>query len=832
MMDRERFAKLEEAFARANEAPEPERARVLDEIGAADSRLRAEVESLLEHGARRSEFIETPALGSGFAVRVEAAEDALPPGSAIGPYRIVRRIGAGGMGVVYEAVRVAAGFSQRVAVKLIKRGMDTEEIIRRFEAERGVLARLEHPGIARLIDGGATPDGRPWLAMEYVEGEPLGAWCDSRRLGLPARLGLFLAVCDAAAAAHRRLVVHRDLKPANILVTPEGHPKLLDFGIAKVIDPDAAAGSTVTDSSSRMMTPEYTAPEVIRGEPVSTAADVYSLGVILYELLCGARPFRLRTRSLAEAERVLLETEARAPSLMLRPTTRRAGVEQAPEAEEISRLRGESADRLRRRLRGDLDNIVLKAIQRDPRARYQSVPELADDLRRHLEGRPVSARRPTLRYRAGKFARRHWAPLTAGSVAVASLLALAIGVWWQAGVAMRQRDVALVAQDEAEVARDQAERITRFLQDMIESVEPGSRGPDVSMREALDVAAARLDERLAGHPQAMAEIRTTLGRSYASLGEYTSSVRELRRALALWQEATGQQSPEVATALGELATALYYHQEYEEAEDLLRQSLEATRQTYGTESAETAQVLNNLGALARARGEVDGAVGYHTEALRIRRQLLGEKHLDTAESLNNLSAAYRSLDRLDEAGRYLHESFEIRRELLPPEHPLVIQSESNLAILLMQIGGPGSLQQAEPMFRDVIARMEAAQGSRHPDLAYPMMHLSRLLRQTDRPEEAEATLRRVEAIVRGSLHPGDWRLVQAQLELGSLLMEEERYGEAEEVLKTAERELREPDADRARGEPRVREHLAVLYEAWGRPDEAAAYREENPGAPG
>ena len=821
-MHPEHFARLEEAFARASEAPDSERARVLDEIGAGDEELRQEVEALLRHRARRPEFIETPALGAGFAVRVETAEDALPPGSAIGPYRIVRRIGAGGMGVVYQGVREAPGFTHRVALKLIKRGMDTDEIIRRFEAERGVLARLEHPGIARLIDGGATPDGRPWLAMEYVEGEPLGTWCDSRRLGLAARLGLFLAVCDAAAAAHRRLVVHRDLKPANILVTPEGHPKLLDFGIAKVIDPEAAAGSTVTDSSSRMMTPEYTAPEVIRGDPVSTAADVYSLGVILYELLCGTRPFRLRSRTLAEAERVLLETEARAPSSMLRPTTRRAGVEQAPEAEEISRLRGESADRLRRRLRGDLDNIVLKAIQRDPRARYQSVPELADDLRRHLEGRPVSARRPTLRYRAGKFGRRHWAPLGAGAVAAASLLALVIGVWWQAGIATRQRDAALVAQD-------QAERITRFLQDMIESVEPGSRGPDVSMREALDVAAARIDERLAGHPQAMAAIRTTLGRSYASLGEYTSSVRELRQALALWRSATSAQSPEVASALDELATALYYHQEYEEAEDLMRRSLEASRRAYGPESVQTAQVLNNLGALVRALGEADEALGYHTEALRIRRQLLGERRLDTAESLNNISAAYRSLGRLEEAGRYLGKSLDIRRELLPPDHPLVIQSESNLATLMLQLG---NLEEAEPLFRDAIARMETVQGATHPDLAYPLMHLSRLLRQTDRSGEAEASLRRAEQIVRGSLHPGDWRLVQAQLELGSLFIEQERYEEAEAVLKTAERELQSPEADRARGAPRVREHLFVLYEAWGRPEQAAAYRPPDPKTPG
>ena len=414
-MSGDRFQRCEELFHAAGALGEEERDLFLQQSCADDTELRAEVERLLAAHARAGDFISSPAIA---AAREWAADNTSLMGRLVGPYRVVREIGRGGMGAVYLAERADGQYEQRVALKVIKRGMDTEQVLARFRAERQILASLDHPNIARLLDGGSTDEGVPFLAMEYIEGEPIDAWTARRGLSVDERLRLFLQVCGAVAYAHQHLVVHRDIKPLNILVTPEGVPKLLDFGIAKVLHEDAdQATSTVT--GMRLLTPEYASPEQVEGRHATTVSDVYALGVVLYELLTGQSPYRLRSRAPLDVVEAVRTTDPERPSAV-------GGTE-----------------KLRRRLRGDLDTILLTALRKEPARRYQSVEQFAGDVRRHLEGLPVRARPDTFGYRAGKFVRRNKVPVAAGV-----LLALAL-VGGTAATAY-QASAARVAQDRAE----------------------------------------------------------------------------------------------------------------------------------------------------------------------------------------------------------------------------------------------------------------------------------------------------------------------------------------------------------------------------------------------
>ena len=433
------WQRLNEIFVAAREVQPERQSEFLQQACNGDAQLQREAEAILL-AARQADhqgFLNSDVFVDG--ARVLVANE-IPPGTLIGPYRVVREIGRGGMGAVYLASR--EGFHQQVALKIIKRGMDTEAIVRRFVQERDVLASLNHPNIARLLDGGTT-DGLPFIAMEYVEGETITEYCDQKRLTINERLALFRKVCAAVAYAHQNLVVHRDIKPSNILIAPDGEPKLLDFGIAKLLAPgpfDLTVETTATGAN--LLTPEYASPEQIRGEKITTASDVYSLGVLLYELLCGHRPFRFRNRAASEVLQIVSERQPAAPSTA-------ALAREEPEPPEnktrwilspdtVAEMRSEKPARLQRKLVGDLDNIVLMALRKEPDRRYHSVQQFVDDVRRHLDGLPVAARRATLSYRATKFIERNrTASLFASLALVAILAGLSIAVW-QAVVARRQ----------------------------------------------------------------------------------------------------------------------------------------------------------------------------------------------------------------------------------------------------------------------------------------------------------------------------------------------------------------------------------------------------------
>ncbi len=529
-LDGPRMERLRVAFEMLLDTPLAERESALARLEAGDPELAAEVSSLLAAHAASTGFLDSPA---------SASRPGPAPGDALGPYRIVEEIGRGGIGVVYRATRDDDAFRKDVAIKLIDPGMRSDEMLRRFRAERQILAMLEHPNIARLLDGGTAPDGSPFLVMEYVEGQPLITWCDEHRLGIRERLQLFLVVCDAVRFAHQRLVVHRDLKPDNVLVTPDGSPRLLDFGIAKLLASEGSLPSTMTMPAHRLLTPDYASPEQVRGEPVTVSTDVYSLGVVLYELLVGERPHRFTTRSPEEVLRVVTQLDPPRPSV---------AVSRADD-EEAMRARGSTARALARRLAGDLDYVVLKAIERDAGRRYATVDQLAQDIRRFLDGEAVLARGGSRFYLFARFVRRHRAAAAVSAIVLVSLLAGVIGTSWQAGVARRERDRATRRFDDV---RRLAHAVMFDLHDAIANLPGSTRArellvrhalgyledlrreadPDPGLRHEMGVAYAKIAD-VQGRPEF-----PNLGQTRAAKENYEQAIRLLDEALAAAPEST------------------------------------------------------------------------------------------------------------------------------------------------------------------------------------------------------------------------------------------------------------------------------------------------------
>ncbi|MFL6216829.1 MAG: protein kinase domain-containing protein [Blastocatellia bacterium] len=437
-----RYHRAKELFQAALDHDQGERMTFLADACAGDAELQQEVEQLIAHHNEAASFIESPA--------VEAVLKALQgnrspslAGQHIGPYKIIREIGRGGMGAVYLATRADDTFKKRVAIKLIKRGMDTEDILRRFRNERQILASLNHPNIARLVDGGTTEDGLPYFVMEYIEGLSLLDYCDGARLSTVERLHLFRKICAAVQHAHQNLIVHRDLKPSNILVTSDGEPKLLDFGIAKFLNPEMSPQTIApTMTAMRLMTRDYASPEQVRGFPITTASDVYSLGVLLYKLLTGHHPYQFRTPLPSEVERIICETEPQRPSdaiSRIEEVEMADGTSAIIRPETVSIARNSQPAKLRRVLSGDLDNIILMAMRKEPVRRYSSVEQFSEDTRRHLEGLPVIARKDTFAYRTSKFVHRHKAGAAAALLVLLTLMAGVIATLWEAHIAHVQR---------------------------------------------------------------------------------------------------------------------------------------------------------------------------------------------------------------------------------------------------------------------------------------------------------------------------------------------------------------------------------------------------------
>ena len=534
-MTPERWQQIKRVLEVALALEARERGAYLDKTCAGDAELRREVDSLLASYQPTGKNILDEPLANLLESDSGSARHAVGAGQRIGAYRIIEEIGRGGMGEVYRAVRADGEFTKEVALKTVRVGYDVASVLERFRNERQILASLDHPNIARLYDGGTSAEGIPYLVMELVDGIPIDSYCDAEKLNITRRLELYLQVCSAVQYAHQRLVIHRDLKPGNILVTKEGAPKLLDFGIAKILDPATATDVTVV----RPMTPEYASPEQIRGEPITTASDVYSLGVVLYQLLTGRSPYRVATRTPHELSRAITDTEPERPSTVIMRTFSKKNGAAARTPEQVSEAREPSLAKLQRRLSGDLDNILLKALRKEPQRRYPSVEQFAEDLRRHLEGRPVSARKGSLSYRAGKFVRRHKVGVAATALVAATLIAGGVATVREAKVAERNR---LRAEKRFDDVRKLSNSLIFEIHDSIERL-PGATP---ARKLLLDRAVEYLD-KLSGEASGDPELQRELAWGYqrlavvqgnqeeSNLGNVQAALASDRKALALFE---------------------------------------------------------------------------------------------------------------------------------------------------------------------------------------------------------------------------------------------------------------------------------------------------------
>lgn len=756
-----RLARLDALFAQALELEDAERRRFLDRIGASAPALRDELEALLRHAARTGTPLDAPLPADdawrALAMDAGAADsDDAGPGQQIGAWRLLRELGRGGMGTVYLAERAVGGFEQLGALKLIRRGIDSEEFLRRFAQERQILATLAHPGIARLLDGGRAADGRPYLVMEYIDGRPLDVYCDQARLGVDQRVALFADIGRAVAHAHRHLVVHRDLKPSNILVTAEGVPKLLDFGIAKVLSGDADAAQA-TRTQVRVFTPDYASPEQVRGEPVTTATDVYQLGLLMYESLTGARPQRGAERSIAAMERMVCDREPP------RPSTQAATM--APEA---CAARGTSPRALRRRLRGDIDLIIGKALRKAPERRYASAAEIVEDLERWRQGRPVQARPESVTYRTTRFVQRHPFGVGGAALALALLVAYAATVTVQAEAIARERDRA-----RAEAAK--AQQVKALVLRLFEGADPQhAGGAQLTARELLDRGWAGIEAELPDQPEVRAELLDTVGEAYRQLALYDFAQPLFEAAIrsASGARDTGLQ----ARALRSMGRLRSDQADYEQALQLLERALARYRAVPGAAPAEVATTLGDLGLARFRNGDLAGAERLYREALAMRRRLYGEAHVAVADSLNQLGVVLRHQGDYAAAEPLLDQALALRRRLLPQGHPLLARSLSDLALVRTDLGQYDS---AEALYREALALMTRTHGPRHPRVATVQNNLARLLQLRHEFPEALVLLRQSLSIRRDALGDRHPLVAQNLNDLGLALAENGAYDEAE-----------------------------------------------------
>ncbi|MEJ0085659.1 MAG: serine/threonine-protein kinase [Pseudomonadota bacterium] len=809
----EQFERLQGLFDEALSRHGEARRVWLAQIAADDPALHRELLAFVTAHERSDTLLSSP-------LRLALGEDddaARWAGARIGPWQITRRIGYGGMGTVFEAVRADDQYRKRVAVKVLHRFAAGPDAVRRFKAERQMLANLDHPNVATLLDGGVTDDGQPYLVMEYIDGAPITQWCDAQQLDLRQRIRIFLQVCASVESAHRNLIVHRDLKPANILVTVDGQVKLLDFGIARLLtSADDADAAPPTLAMQRSFTPEYAAPEQVRGLTVGTPADVYSLGVVLFELLARRRPYELRTRSYPEIERVVCGS-----------SVANAGVDE------------------------DVDAILQMALRKEPERRYGGVAQLSADLRNYLDGLPVTAQRDSALYRLRKLVARR--RLESAAVAVAAL-SLVTGLV-----------IALVQADRARQQSQRAEQVTAFLTTMLGAAKPDSLGKDVKVREVLDSAAQRA-ETLKATPALEAEIRTIIGDTYIALGEYASGETQFKRALDAQRLQTPRGSHDMVLTLSRISHAQEFDGRYEDASATLDSLNTMAVRFPFTESEELSDHLDqqgrvltrlghteqavpyleralaelergtpddaalstayaNLGMVKGELGQNEAALAFFTKSVAAARRAFGPADPLLAEKLSPYASMLDYAGRIEQAGEVYREAIEIRRKALGADHPEYAWTLNNYADHLMR---QGRYAEAASFAREVLA----LRGKTLPDsnviVGTTLNVLGRSLGPLGQAQEADKLLRESLALRRQYLPEGHWATTSVESMIGANLVLLKRYAEAEKILLDTEQRLL---AARGEGAPVIadaRQRLVMLYEAWNKPEEAARWRSKLP----
>jgi len=830
-LTRERWQKIDALFAAALEKPAATRLAFLAEVCGEDADVYDEVVALLEldDEAERvlgdsAEVYAEPVLGAAER-EADALDEKVPP--VVGPYRILSQIGSGGMGRVFLAERADKFFTRTVALKLVRRGLAADHTIERFRSEQQIQAKLEHPSIARLYDAGATDEGWPYLAMEYVAGRPIDEHCDHHHLTVEARIRLFIEVCRAVQYAHQNLVVHRDIKPSNVAVTKTGEVKLLDFGIAKLLeDPAAEAQDALTRTGLRVMTPEYAAPEQAQGGAATIATDVYSLGVVLYELLTGRRPFDLKGKSPWEAQRILLEEEPRRASTAVQGTRRLRARSETKTADPIvdgtALNRATTPARLRRRLRGELDTILLTALQKDPWRRYTTVDAFQDDLERYLSGEPVHAQPDTALYRARKFVRRHrWGVAVAGSF-VMLLAVFAVTTNIQLAATSEQRD-------QAALALAKSEQVMAFMTDLFREADPlVAQGDTLNVYQLLDRASRRAEVDLSAQPDLYAAILQTIGTVYLNLAEYDTAAAMLNRALVLHQT-TGSDRirlagtmellgrvyrdrgdvaeavaineealalrrriqpaihPDIATSLSELGISLHRNGDLDRAEAVYGEAITAFRQAGGG-NAGLADALENLGVLRHDVGHVAEAEPIFREALTLAETHYGPAHPKVGMTLSSLASTLQLSGNLIAAESLFIRALDIHRNAFGDINPNVSLVLNNLATLYDE---QGAHLKADSLYRLAIRTDSQLQGADHPDVAISRHNYGLMLLEDGRLREAEDQIGEAVDILRATLSEDHLYTAILSGSLGLVVCENGRFDEGERILRAGIATMRE-----------------------------------------
>jgi eukaryotic-like serine/threonine-protein kinase len=739
-----------------------ERERQLSGLAQARPDLYRHVVALLgaDRAAQEGDFLSGDAAAD-VGLKLQLTETALEAGTRFGAYQLERQLGMGGMGEVWLARRVDGRFEGVVALKVLHAHVAQSAARERFVREGRILGQLSHPYIARLLDAGATSLGVLYFVLEYVEGKPIDQWCDEQNLDVAARLRVFLQVCDAVSHAHTHLVIHRDLKPPNILVTAQGEIRLLDFGIAKLVESEKPAEETeLTRLSGRALTPDFAAPEQILGRPITTATDVYALGILLYLLLSGRMPYQRQHMTGGELERDVQTAEA-AP--LGRATT--AG----DDANAIAARRGSTPNRLRRTLSGDLNTIVAKALHAEPERRYATVEQMSADVRRYLAGHPVLAVRDTWAYRTRKFVTRHFVGVSVGVAAVLLLAAFAAAMYAQMQRTARER------------AR--AEQVSSFMVDVFDLSDPyKGRGNQVTARELLDASTKQVESRFAGQPETRALLMGAMGRVYNRLGLGAEAQPLLEKALAGLIEIHGVSDPENAAILNELGNALVSQGKFEPAEARLQEALKMRRELLGPESPEVAETLRDLANAAQARGDSKVAEQYFRDSLALYSRLGLSSTPQAAFVMNDLATLLSFGGRYGDSAHLLQSALEIDRLALGPDHARVIMETHNLAFALQ---AQGEFAAADPLFRQSMEQMRRVFGPEHPYTIDALSNYGRFLRHRGDLAAAEQTLREVLDLnlrVRGPEH---MLVGTSEVNLAMVLHDLGRVDEADQQFRAA-----------------------------------------------
>jgi serine/threonine-protein kinase len=730
-MNSEEWSLVKDIFDKALDLPEESRNNFIREQCRGNYKLYSEVESLLNSYDKAGTFID-----KGLSLPKEPDEDNDPMlGQVVGHYKIIKRLAGGGMGTVYLGERSDQQYLKQVAIKIINPGISHELIIKRFRNERQALANLDHPNIAKLLDGGTTTGGIPYFIMEYIAGERIDIYCNKNKLKIPERLKLFCTICNAVHYAHQNLIVHRDIKPDNIIVTKDGVPKLLDFGIAKVLashNNDEYIYDGLTRPGTWHLTPEYASPEQILGETITTSSDIYSLGVLLYVLLTGHHPYKFHNNSPAELNRIVSGVKPEKPSLVVTKTVEvktDSGKSIVISPEKICRDRNDNPHGLSKSLAGDLDNIIHMAMRKEPSRRYLSVQQFSEDINRHLNGLPVIARRDTFSYRASKFISRHKIGFASVVLIMFILVAGIAAVLWQAGIAGKQRDL---AQTEAQKSRE----TVKFLQDMLSAADPGVAGKDVKVYDLMHQASDKIKRELKNHPGLQAELFSTLGNTYESLGLYDEAEEHLNASLALHKKIYPVNSAEYAKSIKELALLMHYKGKLSSADSLYKISLRIYNSLEIKPGLEYAEILCDYGNLLCEQSRFTESEKYLRRAVKLARSLKTTDDI-LGSSVNNLAITVDYLGRADEATQLYREAYNFFRNKYGDFHPRVATAINNLAFIH---SAKKDYAEAEKLFKQALDMKLKIYGRDNAEMGLPYHNYGAALYLNGKFNEAEKML--------------------------------------------------------------------------------------------